>query len=142
MHALVDSFMDYISLERGLSENTRKAYLQDLESFTAYLQRHRITPINNVKRQHILDYLMDEKERGLQPTSLSRRLVAIKVFFRYLQNEQMLATNVTETMDSPKLWRILPDTLSHPEVEKLTRGRVVESASTPRPRRRASITLI
>jgi integrase/recombinase XerD len=46
-------------------------------------------------------------------------LVAIKVLFRYLQQENLLAGNVTETMDSPKLWKVLPDTLTFREVEQL-----------------------
>ena len=51
--------------------------------------------------------------------SISRHLVSIKVFFRYLQQEGLLDKNVTDTMDSPRLWKILPDTLSEKEVSLL-----------------------
>ena len=50
--------------------------------------------------------------------AISRRLVAIKIFFRYLQQESLLANNVTEVMDSPKLGRILPSTLTYKEIER------------------------
>ena len=55
----------------------------------------------------------------MEPTTLSRRLVAIKVFFRYLAQERIIAQDITNVMDSPKLWRILPDFMSAREVEAL-----------------------
>jgi integrase/recombinase XerD len=115
MQALVERFLDYVAVERGLSPNTRAAYASDLHSFTGWLAGRKISTLNAVKREHILDYLMDQKET----TSLSRRLVAIKVFFRFLVQENLLTANVTEAMDSPRLWKILPDTLSYKEVERL-----------------------
>lgn len=64
-------------------------------------------------------YLMSQKESGLAASSISRRLVAIKVFFKYLTDENLISENVTEAMDSPKLWKILPDSLSEHEVQRL-----------------------
>jgi len=119
MQVLVEQFMDYLRLERALSPNTIAAYRSDLESFVTYLSAHRIRSMNHVRRQDILDFLLHEKDRGLNSTSLSRRLVAVKVFFRYLQQEGLLARNVTEVMDSPRLWKVLPAVLSYQEVENL-----------------------
>jgi integrase/recombinase XerD len=119
MQVLVDQFLDFVSLEKGLSPRTRESYENDLRQFTGFLQRRGVSSVNNVTRRHILDYLMWEKDRGLSPTSLSRRLVAIRVFMRYLHHEGLLAANVAETMDSPKLWKLLPDTLSPAEVDRL-----------------------
>jgi integrase/recombinase XerD len=119
MHALVEQFLDFICLERGLSVNTRVAYLADLRSFTDYLAATGATSFNAVKRDQILDYLMSERDRGLSVNSISRRLVAIKVFFAYLHQEQILDRNVTEVMESPRLWRILPSVLTEREVERL-----------------------
>lgn len=129
MQALVDQFLDYIALERGLSDNTRTAYAADLATFLAYLTAHRVGSVNAVKRDHVLGYMMDQKDRGLSTNSISRRLVSIKVFFRYLQQEGLLRTNVTEAMDSPKLWKILPGTLTYKEVERLL---AAPNDSTPR----------
>jgi integrase/recombinase XerD len=119
MQALIDQFMDYVSLERGLSDNTRKAYLSDLLSFAGFLESHGVSSFNGVKRKNILDFLMAEKERGLSMNSISRRLVAVKVFFGWLQQEGMLDRNVTSSMDSPKLWKVLPTVLSLREVERM-----------------------
>ena len=119
MQALLEQFLDYLTLERGLSPHTRAAYASDLRAFLSFLQRQQLNSLNSVTRKHILDYLVWEREHELATTSLSRRLVAIRVFFRYLQQENLLTANVTETMDSPKLWKMLPDTLSMKEVDKL-----------------------
>jgi len=119
VNALIDRFLDYVMLERGLSENTRLAYLADLQGFARFLEQQGVRSFNDVKRKDILDYLTAEKDRGLSVNSISRRLVAIKVFYGYLQQEGLLDRNVTRAMDSPKLWKILPGTLSLREVEKL-----------------------
>jgi integrase/recombinase XerD len=122
MNALLESYLDHISLERGLSINTRKAYRDDLEQFLAWLDQKGVTSLNQVSRKQVLDHLMTMKAKGLSTNSISRHLVSIKVFFRFLQQEGMLDRNVTDTMDSPKLWKILPDTLSEKEVDRLLRA--------------------
>ena len=119
MNALIDQFLDFLALERGLSANTRLAYRADLESLAVFLGRRGIGSLNAVRRGDIVDFLMAEKERGLSVNSVSRRLVAVKVFFRYLQQEGLLDRNVTEAMDSPRLWKILPGVLSLKEVERM-----------------------
>ena len=119
MKYLVDQFIDYIALERGLSANTRAAYRSDLIKFIQFLERRKTATINAVKRDDILDFLFFEKDHGLGVNSISRLFVAVKVFFRYLQQEGLLTGNVTEAMDSPKLWKVLPATLSIKEVERL-----------------------
>lgn len=119
MNALIEQFLDYVTLERGLSENTRTAYRSDLVSFASFLQRRKVPSFNAVTRKHILDYLMSEKDRGLGVRSISRRLVAIKIFFAYLLQEGMLSRNVTTAMDSPRLWKILPGVMSQKEVERM-----------------------
>lgn len=119
MQALIDQFMDFMALERGLSEHTRDAYRMDLDRFVGFLQGHGVQTLNDATRQNIVDFMMAEKDRGMAATTISRRLVAIKVFFRYLQQEGMLAENRSDAMDSPRLWKILPDTLSQDEVVQL-----------------------
>ena len=122
MNAFLESFLDHISLERGLSINTRKAYAEDLGQFLGWLDQKGVTSLNQVSRKQILDHLMAMKSRGMTTNSISRHLVSIKVFFRFLQQEGLLDRNITDTMDSPKLWKILPDTLSEKEVDRLLRA--------------------
>ena len=91
MNALIDQFLDYVLLECGLSPNTRSAYGADLESFHQFMQSRKIQSVNSVTRKDVLDYLYHERNRGLSANSVSRRLVALKVFFRYLQRESLLS---------------------------------------------------
>ncbi len=119
MNALVDQFLDYVSFERGLSPNTRSSYQADLKALVLFLELKNVSSFNDVTRKHLLDFMMSEKDRGVSVNTIARRLVAIKVFFSFLVREGMLAHNVTEAMDSPKLWKILPGVMSVKDVDKL-----------------------
>ena len=129
MRFLVDQFLDHLALERGLSENTRLAYGHDLAEFLAFLSRRGRAGIQEVERRDILDFLMEGKRKGLAAASLARRLVAIKVFFRHLAQEGLLAVNVADAMESPRLWKILPPTLTREEVDRLL---ATPNPATPR----------
>ena len=129
MRFLIDQFMDYLTLERGLSANTRLGYGHDLSEFLAFLSRKGRAGIQEGVRRDIVDFLMESKQKGLAAPSLARRLVAIKVFFRHLSREGLLAANVVDAMDSPRLWKILPPTLSIEEVDRLL---AAPDVSTPR----------
>ena len=119
MERILKHFLGYAALERGLAVNSTGAYQSDLLDFISYLKDNSITGFVGVTRDHILDYLGHCKDLGMEPTTLARRLVAIKVFFRYLAQERIIAQDITNVMDSPKLWRILPEFMSAQEVEAL-----------------------
>jgi integrase/recombinase XerD len=116
---LIDAFLDHLTVERGLASNTRMAYRADLAQFTDFLQRRGIRHLNAAQRQHITEYLLHRRKGGLSARSLSRHLAAIRMFCRFLSREKLLATDVTQTIDSPKLWRTLPHTLDYQEIGRL-----------------------
>lgn len=118
MQALLEQFVDTLALEEGLSANTRQAYASDMRRFGVFMAARRDGP-NAITRRDVLDFLHHEKEQGASTATLSRRLVAIKVLFRFMQREGVLAKNVTEVMESPRLWKVLPEALSMKEVERL-----------------------
>ena len=82
MERILQHFLGYISLERGLAVNSADAYGSDLHDFILYLQGNGIGNFMQVNRDIILDYLAICKERGMESSTLARRLVAIKVFWR------------------------------------------------------------
>lgn len=125
MQRLLDQFLGFAALERGLSQNTQDAYRADLERFLAYLRMRQIGSLNEVSRDDVIDFLHRQKGRGLSGRTLARRLVAIRSFFRYLHGEGLLAQDVTAIMDSPRLWQELPGTLKSGEVERLIEGPVL-----------------
>lgn len=119
MNALIEQFLDHVTLECGLSPNTRAAYSSDLESYRKFLDARGIRSFNDVTRKHLLDFLTSERERGLSVSSVSRRLVALKVFHRFLLGESLLSRDVTDVMDSPSIGRILPTVLTYKEIDRL-----------------------
>lgn len=119
MEKALEHFTGFLALEKGLSENTLVAYRTDLLDFIDYLRKSDIAGFENVCRNNILDYLGSCKDRGMETATLARRLVSIKVLFRYLFQEKLIPADITDVMDSPKLWRLLPDFLSTQEVESL-----------------------
>jgi integrase/recombinase XerD len=116
---LVDAFLDHLAIERGLAANTREAYRTDLSQFVSDLQRHGVTQINDVQRQHLTDHLLARRQGGLTPRSLARHLAAIRMFCRFLVRERLLAVDISQTLDTPRLWQTLPHTLDYAEVDQL-----------------------
>lgn len=120
MRDLVEEFLNYLSVEKGLADNTITAYRSDLYKYVNYLEKNKKhLHINEVGRSDIRDYMMLQKDKGLSANSVSRNLVAIKVFHRFLLRERYTKDDVTSLLDSPKLWKHLPDTLSLAEVEEI-----------------------
>ena len=116
---LADEFLNFLSVEKGLSQNTLEAYSLDIHSYHEFLRKHKLTDFQKVRRDHITRYLVSEKRRGLEASSVARRLAAIKVFHRFLVQERYLNHDVTDVLETPKLWRRLPHFLTPPEVEAM-----------------------
>ena len=119
----IREFGQFVIFERGLAANTRSAYETDLESAAAYLfDVCRISSWQKADRDMLLDYLDDLRFRGLESSSIARHLIALKMLFRYLKSEKRIGTDITEVMESPRLWRILPDFLSEQEIVALLKA--------------------
>ncbi|MDP3919867.1 MAG: site-specific tyrosine recombinase XerD [Candidatus Omnitrophota bacterium] len=113
-------FLEYLSVEKGLSKNTLEAYGQDLAAYRVYLEATaKIKDFGLIRRNHILGFLGAEKKRGLSGTSLARRLVTVKLFHRFLVRERYVRDDVTSVLESPKLWKKLPQFLTGREMEAI-----------------------
>ncbi len=111
--------MDFLSLERGLSVNTIVAYSRDLAQFSREFPDK--TP-RQIARNDLLDYLMKLKDCHLSSASVARKLVAIKVFYRFLLGQGLLQTDPASVIETPRLWKGLPEVLSVEEVERLLKA--------------------
>jgi integrase/recombinase XerD len=126
MNELIDNFIDYLAVERGLADNTLLAYRRDLNKYVAQLDERGIKSVGNVQREHVTEFIFHEKDAGLSTSSICRSLAAIKMFHRFLVRERLAPTDPTNLVDTPKLWKKIPDVLSQSEVELIinaTRGR-------------------
>ena len=119
MKALIGEFLNYLTIERGLSKNTISAYGTDLHHFIEYLAAKGVEDPDSVKRQDITIYLLSLKDRGISSNSISRALVSIKMFYRFLVQERLAKDDVAGVLESPKLIRPLPNVLGAGEVDKL-----------------------
>lgn len=116
---LINAFLEYLTVEKGLSVNTLAAYRQDLESYRSFLGTQKIAGWRDVRREHIQRFLLAQKKKGMESSSVARRLVAVKIFHRFLLRERHLEDDITSVLDSPKPWKKLPHFLSGREVEVL-----------------------
>ncbi|MFA6716307.1 MAG: site-specific tyrosine recombinase XerD [Victivallaceae bacterium] len=119
MREALEQFLAYLALERALSANTVSAYGSDLKDFIAWLEEKDTKSFEDIRRIYIHDYLAELKDAGMETATLARRLVAIKMFFRFMFQEKIISRDITNVMDSPKLWQLLPDFLSSEEVDAL-----------------------
>ena len=119
MKELIAEFINYLSVERGLSKNTIAAYGSDLEHFLVYLESKGIADIDRIKRQDIMSYLLSRKDNNISGNSISRGLVAIKMFYRFLIQERLAREDVASILESPKLIRPIPSVLLLSEVDKI-----------------------
>lgn len=115
----LDFFLRHLSLERGLARNTVAAYGSDLEDFFRFLENAGVSSLPQVGRETILDYLGEKKDAGMESATVARRLVTIKLAFRFFLDEKLIPENPAAIMDSPRLWQLLPDFLSSEEVVRL-----------------------
>ncbi len=113
MQQAISAYLTYLELERGLSPTTRASYAQDLALFASFLQRRRIGSL-----AHVREFLQAIRPTR-QPATLARKLAAVKGLFRFLEAQGMIRKSPTAFIESPRLWKRLPQTLSLQEVEQL-----------------------
>ncbi len=119
INALIDRFCDHLWLEDGLAEQTLAAYRRDLQAFSAWLENERGHTLDAAISGDIEAYLAWRFTHRAQPRSAARYTSALKRFYRYLLREKLIDADPTLNLDSPKLPRALPKTLTEADVEHL-----------------------
>lgn len=117
-HAL-KSFDSYNTLERGLAQNSIKAYARDLRKLVLWLEESdlQLAP-DQLETQHLREFIY-QIAKEINPRSQARLISSLKAFFKYLVLENYRQTNPMELLESPKTPRKLPDTLSLEEIDNL-----------------------
>ncbi|NWH03531.1 site-specific tyrosine recombinase XerD [Desulfobacter latus] len=119
MHELVDTYIDYLTIEKGLSANSITAYGTDLASYINYLSDNGIEDLGNADTTAILGWLVYLTRQGLSAKSRARHLISIRGFYKYLTAEKRISLNPLKDIDIPKTGRHLPGVISVNEVEAL-----------------------
>ncbi|HAJ56944.1 MAG TPA: site-specific tyrosine recombinase XerD [Candidatus Omnitrophica bacterium] len=119
MDKLVGLFLDYLNVERGLAKNTLISYRRDLDAYMKFLDGVSKKGITLSTREDIRDFMLHEKDKGLSASSIARNLTTLRMFYRFLARERLIKADVSSYIDTPKLWKRIPDILDLNEVERL-----------------------
>ena len=114
----VQGYLDYLSLEKGLSSLSLQSYRSDIDKFERYVKKQDkgLDEIRQSDLSGFLDYL---RSTGMAPSSIARHLSSIKGFFRYLNRAGETANNPAQSISGPKLFRTHPGALSVEKVKEL-----------------------
>ena len=112
-------FADYLAFERGLSARTMDAYARDVARMIHYLSDRGFVRPRDVTRLELREYVYSLKDSGLAPTTIRRALSSMRAYFAFLLEEEVIETDPTEQIESPRVWRTLPEVLSARETERL-----------------------
>ena len=121
----IDSFLNALWLEFGLSDNTLSAYGSDLKQFDKWLEAKELF---NVEQQDINQFFVYRKQQGMSKRSVARILSSLKRFYGYLLREGLIQSDPCELIDAPRLAPALPESLSENDVESLLQAPEIVSA--------------
>ena len=119
METHLDLFLEYITVERGLADNTRASYSRDLLKFLDFLKDRGISDWGQVRLADVMSFLALAQEQDLAPRSRARLLAALRGFFKFMVRDNHLSESPVANLTSPRLRRHLPAVLSIAEVERL-----------------------
>ena len=115
---ILDAFIDNIWIEKGLSQNTLDSYRSDLEQFSSWLEKNNLSYLKTSKKE-ILSYLSFLFQKGLGSKTVARKLSSLKSFFRYLVFKSIISNDPSSEVETPKLLKSIPKSISEKEVEAL-----------------------
>jgi integrase/recombinase XerD len=114
----IAAFLTHVRVERGLSPNTVSAYRRDLLKFDDFAKKRKIS-LEAVTRDSLVEFLASLYRQKLESRTVARHLVTLRNFFRFAQIQELIATDPTLNLESPKIRRSLPGYLRLEEIERL-----------------------
>jgi len=119
-------FVNYLKLEKSLSDNTINSYVFDLKLFSLYLDENsKINSSKEISEKTLIDFIsylgnhLNKREKNYSEKSIYRMISVLKSYFKYLVIEDIIADNPAENLDTPKISRLLPSVLTIDEVNKM-----------------------
>lgn len=114
MYQIIGEYLEYLELEKGLSQNTIDAYRRDLSDFAQNLE-----DIHSINRMNINAYVRTLRERKLAPTSVIRKVASLRGFFKWATSSGILEKNPAATLEQPKTPQRLPKVVSVKEIDEM-----------------------
>jgi integrase/recombinase XerD len=119
VHELVDDYLGHLAVERGASPNTLSAYGRDLAEYAAFLEERSVSGPDEVSREDVTAFIGTLRARGLAPSSIERKVAAVKGFHRFLVREGLTQNHPTARIPLPKVPERLPDVISIEDADRL-----------------------
>ena len=115
---LIDSFLRFLQLEKGLSKNTVSSYQTDISGFNQWCSDQAVK-FSEVNLRHAENFIVSLRKKELAPASISRKISSLKSLFIYLKKQQHIKTNPFQDLVLPKIPKSLPKSMSMAEVNTL-----------------------
>ena len=119
---LSENYIHFLSIEKGLANNSIESYLRDISRFFSFLKvdlKMDVINIKDISKEHLLKYFKKINIDGLSKRTQARYIASLKSYFRFLIREAVIKKDPTDIIDTPKKDKKLPDFLSIDEIEKL-----------------------
>lgn len=117
MYGIIAQYLEYLELEKGLSQNTIDAYRRDLYEIASNAE-----DINEITRTTINSYVRKLRERKLAPASVIRKIASIRNFFKWAASSGIIEKNPASTLEQPKVPKKLPKVISLKEIEQMLKN--------------------
>lgn len=114
----ITNFKEYLSLERGLSQNSIFSYVSDVQKLEKFLTKEK-KQLQSSSQKDISNFLREESRKKLSSRTRARVVASLRQFYGYLENRKFIETNPMETIEAPKIEKALPDFLTQDEIRKL-----------------------
>ncbi len=122
MDEMVDRYINYLLVEKGLAEKTIESYSLDISRYIQFLKQNRVNRISEADTPVLLRHLISLRDEGLGARSRARHLISLRGFYRFLKQEKILEHDPSRLVDLPKIGLKLPDVLSIEEVNALLKS--------------------
>lgn len=142
MNGELQSFLDFLSVERAMSVHTQEAYKRDILQFFAFLKTRGVTESAKVELKHFIHYQTHLTSKSYSATSISRKMASLHSFFKFLVREGILKTDPSLGVGAPKIGKKLPRVLREKDVEKLLNVKELGNKSPRELRDKAMLELL
>jgi integrase/recombinase XerD len=132
----LETFREYLLVEKGLARNTLEAYMGDVQRFCQALELSGKSPFDRLARDDIVAYLAARRHEGISSRTTARELVAIKAFYGFVDERSGTVNNPAAQIQTARQWHRLPSTLTHAEIDRLLQA---PDTSTPLGKRDAAL---
>lgn len=115
----LSEYLDFLEVEKGLSQNTLDAYRRDLTSFIDFCENRKVADIDKIDRKDINAYILKLREQNYEPTSVTRKMASLRGFFKWFCANDYGSKNPAQTLEQPKFPKRLPKVMTVEELNTI-----------------------